>query len=418
MVGINRRLFAVLVLGFSSGLPLALTGGTLQAWYTVSGVSIVGIGMLSLIGQPYVYKFLWAPVLDRYNLALRSDGQLFWGLDRRRSWMVLTQLALAVLLCVMALLNPVNNPLLLAGVAFLVAFFSASQDVALDAYRTDVLPAEERGLGAAMNTGGYRIAMLVSGGLAMVFADYLGWRLVYLIMAGLMGLNAWLTVFAPSLGADAELAPKSLRDAVVVPFREFLSRPRAWGILAFIVLYKLTDVLALSLNTTFLLRALHFTLTDVGSIYKVVGIGATLLGCFVGGLLMKRLSLFAALLWFGFLQGVSALAFMVLAIVGKHYGLMIGAIFLESFFSGMGSVAFVAFLMSLCDARFTATQFALFSSLASAGRVFGGPVAGVLVSYMGWAHFFFVAFMAALPSLAVLYGLRGQVDWDGVVLEG
>jgi PAT family beta-lactamase induction signal transducer AmpG len=310
----------------------------------------------------------------------------------------------------MAMLNPTYNPLLLAGVALCVAFFSASQDIAFDAYRTDLLPEKERGLGSALTTGGYRIAMLVAGGLALVFADQFGWRMLYLLMAMLMVINAWFALRAPHLNASTDLAASSLYQAIIQPFQAFLSRPGAWLILLFILLYKLTDVLALSLNTTFLLRALHFTLTEVGSIYKTVGLGGTLLGCFLGGLWMQRLSLFDALLYFGFLQGISALVFMVLAIVGKHYGLMVSAIFIESLCSGMGTIALMAFLMSLCDRQYTATQFAIFSSLASVGRVVGGPIAGLLVSYMGWASFFLLAFLAALPGLALLYAIRGKID--------
>lgn len=397
---LNRRLLVTLFLGFSSGLPIALCTSTLQAWLTVSGVSLVTIGFATLIGQPYVYKFLWAPLFDRYLPPL---------LGRRRGWIMLLQIALAITMACMAMLDPRTHLMLIATLAFVLAFLSSSQDINIDAYRTDLLPPDERGLGAAMVTGGYRVAMLVSGGLALIFAGIYGWHTTYLLMAGLMIVQVLVTWWGPEPIAVPK-PPATLTKAVVEPFKEFFSREAAVAILIFVVIYKLSDAFALTLGSTFLLRGLGFSLADVGTIYKTVGLGSTLVGVFVGGMLMKRLSLYRSLLYFGILQGVSNLAFMVLAMAGKSYPLLVGAVFLENFCGGLGTVAFLAFLMSLCDLRYTATQFAVLSALSAVGRVFVGPIAAVMVKELGWAEFYFWAAMIMVPALFLLIWLRPQVD--------
>ena len=396
----NRRVTAVLLLGFASGLPLALTGSTLQAWFTVSGVDIVTIGFLGLVGQPYVYKFLWAPLMDRFVPPL---------MGRRRGWILVTQLALLLTILLMSGQNPAQEPLLIGLIALTVAFLSASQDIAIDAYRADVLRPEERGLGAAMSVGGYRIAMLVSGGLALILADQIGWQETYLIMAGLMGVGMLATWIGPEPERPAAVPP-SMVAAVVEPLREFLSRRGALALLLLIILYKLGDAFAGTLSTAFLIRGAGFSPTDVGAINKGVGLFATLFGVFAGGTLLIRLGLFRSLLLFGALQAVTNLAFMVLAAVGKSYPIMVSAIFLENLAGGMGTAAFVALLMALCDHRYTATQFALLSALAAVGRVFVGPAAGYLVEAVGWFQFFFWTFIAALPGLLLLLALREQLE--------
>ena len=391
----RQRMFIVLLHGFSSGLPLALSGATLQAWFTMSGVDIVTIGILTLAGQPYVYKFLWAPVLDRYSTP--------W-LGRRRGWIFIMQLFLALVLALMSFFEPAISPWYLGCLALVLASFSATQDIAVDAYRTDLLDSQERGLGTAMYTTGYRVAALLSGGLALVLAAVVGWKFTYLLMAVLMLICALFTITAPRI--EKEYQPRTLQQAVVEPFKEFLSRRAMLFIMVFIVLYKLGDAFTLSLSTTFLLRGIGFSLMDLGVIYKTVGMFATLGGTFLGGMLMRRISLYQALLYFGVLQAISSGTFMVLAIVGKHYGVMISAIFLENFCGGLGTIAFVAFLMGLCDHRYTATQYALFSALASIGRVFVGPISGVMVTNIGWTQFYFWSVILGIPSLIVLGILR------------
>ena len=372
----KRNLFVVLLLGFSSGLPLALTGSTLQAWFTVSGVSLLAVGSLGLIGQPYVYKFLWAPLLDRWIPPL---------LGRRRGWIIITQLALLISIASMTLANPNTSPSLLVSIAFLVAFLSASQDIAIDAYRTDILQPRERGLGSTLTSWGYRIAMLVSGALALLLAEYIGWRSTYLVMAGLMIIGLLASWFANE--PQMEPVPTTLRSAVIDPFKEFLSRKSAGLILLFILLYKLGDALSVSLTTPFLIRGLGFSLSTVAFVNKGIGFAATMIGLLAGGALMTRISLFRSLFYFGILQAGAILALLQLALAGHHYGLLVFSIFVDSFCNALGSVAFLAFIMSLCNHHYTATQFALFSAFASIGRVFIGPVAGLIVTYFSWPIF-------------------------------
>lgn len=397
----QRQILVTLLLGFSSGLPIALCSSSLQAWFTVSGVGIATIGALTLIGQPYIYKFLWAPLLDRYIPPF---------LGRRRGWILVMQFAVAGSLACMAFLQPQINPMLLGLFALLTAVFSSTQDIAIDAYRTDLLKPHERGLGAAMVSIGYRVAMLVSGGLGLILAAQIGWKHTYLIMAGLMILATIVTFFSPEPETKKDLIlPHSLKEVFLSPFKEFLLRKSAIAILIFIVLYKLSDAMALSLGSAFLLRGMGFSLTAVGAIYKTVGILATLLGALVGGLWMVKLKMYRSLLYFGILQGISNWMFMLLSIIGKSYFMMIFAVFTENFCGGLGTVAFVAFLMSLCDVRYTATQYAILSALAALGRVFIGPVSAVLVLHMSWTLFYFWSGVIALPGLIMLWYLRGSI---------
>ena len=402
----DRRLAVILLLGFSSGLPLALTGGTLQAWMTVEGVDLSTIGIFTLVGLPYTWKFLWAPVMDRYVPPF---------LGRRRGWLLLTQLALAALIAVMAFASPKADLAWLALLAVLVAFTSASQDIVFDAYRTDVAKPEQRGLAAAFTVVGYRVAMLTSGAAALVlvagsgFIPALGWRDTYLLLAGLMAVGALATLWGPEPESAAP-PPRTLDEAVWAPLREFFSRPGAWVLLALIVLYKLGDAFAGSLTTAFLLRGVAFSLDDVGYVNKGMGLAATLFGAIFGGALMVRLGLYRALMVFGILQAVSNLAFMALAAAGKSWPLMVFAVGFENLCGGMGTAAFVALLMALCDHRFTATQYALLSALSAFGRVYVGPAAGYATDplYLGlsWTVFFFLTFLIALPGLLLLWWKR------------
>ena len=396
---LNSRVLTVLFLGFSSGLPLALSGGTLQAWLTVENVDIKTIGMFSLVGLPYTLKFIWSPLMDRFVVPI---------FGRRRGWIALSQLALIGLILGMSVTSPQNGLWFLALLAFCLTFVSASQDVAIDAYRAEVLREPERGIGAAVSVTGYRVAMLVSGALALIFSGYLGWRATYMLMALIMSIG----VIAVWLGPEPEdpgTPPSSMKDAVEGPFKEFFSRTGVWSLLALIILYKLGDAFAGSLTTTFLIRGMSFSVVEVGTINKGMGLASTIIGALFGGVLMARLRLFKSLLIFGILQAVSNLSFMVLALVGKSYPLMIFTIAFENLAGGMGTAAFVAFLMVLCNHSYTATQFALLSALASLGRVFVGPLSGVLVDGMGWTVFFFTTFLFALPGLILLWIMREVV---------
>ncbi len=395
----NRRILVMLPLGFVSGLPLALTSGTLQAWLTVEGVDLKTIGIFTLVGLPYTLKFLWAPVMDRVVPP--------W-LGRRRGWMVLTQLCVAASLVLMAMTDPKIHPGWLAAYAVLVAFLAASLDIVFDAYRTDTLEPHERGLGAAVWVNGYRIALLASGAGALALADYVGWQMTYLAMAAVMLAGVGIVLFSPNptVGADA---PKSLKEAVGAPLVEFFARPTAVGFLAVIVLYKLGDAFASALQTAFLIGGLGFSATEVGAV-KGLGIFATLIGAFVGGLLMTKSGLLRSLLIFGVLQAVSNLGFVVLSLMGKSSAMLTAAVVIENVTGGMGTAAFVALVMSLCDPRYTATQFALLSSLEALGRVFAGRPSADLVEMVGWTQFFVLTVVVALPGLWAVWRVRRSIE--------
>lgn len=381
------------MLGFASGLPLALTSGTLQAWMTVANVDLKTIGFFSLVGQAYVFKFLWSPMMDRYTPPF---------LGRRRGWLLLTQLGLLVAVAAMGFLEPGSHLRWMAGLAVVIAFCSASQDIVFDAWKTDVLPADERGTGAAISVLGYRLGMLVSGGLALWLADrWLGWQGMYWLMAGLLIPCIIATLLAPEPG-DAIPAPRTLEQAVVEPLRDFFGRNNAWLILLLIVLYKLGDAFAMSLTTTFLIRGVGFDAGEVGVVNKTLGLIATIIGALWGGVLMQRLSLFRALLIFGLLQGISNAGYWLLAVTPKDIISMASAVFLENLCGGMGTSAFVALLMTLCNKSFSATQFALLSALSAVGRVYVGPLAGWFVEAHGWSMFYLFSIAAALPGLLML----------------
>lgn len=395
------RLVAVSLLGVSAGLPLALSDSTLQAWLTVAGVDVASIGLLSLVGLPYVFKFLWAPLVDRYSLG--------WP-GRRRDWILACQLLLAALLAGAGLADLASLPLLVVGlVACAIATVSATQDIAIDAWRSEVLAATERGLGAALYVGGYRVAMLLAGAGALVLADQVGFAQAYLVLAALMLLCGGVALAAPAPAA-APPAPRTFVAAVREPLEEFFHRDGAVALLALVVLYKLGDAFAGRLTMNFLLDELDFSLTDVGTLYKGLGLVATLTGALYGGALMVRLGLYRALLLFAWLQAVTNLGFVLLAAGGASWAGMVAVIALENLSGGMGTAAFVALLMAACTARYAATQFALLSAVASLARVLAGPPSGYLVETAGWVVFFTLTFLFALPAIVVIRRCRARLE--------
>lgn len=403
----NRRVVTVAVLGFASGLPLALSAGTLQAWLTVQGVETKQIGLFSLVGLPYVLKFLWAPVLDRY--------QPGWP-GRRRDWMLLTQLLLAALLCAAGAANLGAGALpLLAVVAVAIATLSATQDIAIDAYRSEVLHERERGFGAGAAVTGYRLGMLLAGAGALLVADQIGFAQVYQCLALVLLIGAVASVCGPELPRDVP-APGTLKAAVIEPLREYFRRDAAVPLLVLIFLYKLGDAFAGGLTTNFLLRDLGFTLTDVGAIYKGLGLVASIAGALYGGAMMARLGLYRALVLFAWLQALTNLGFALLAVTAKSYLAMVAVVGLENLAGGMGTAAYLALLMAICERRYTATQFALLSAVASLGRVFAGPPAGYLVDAAGWPVFFVLTFVLALPAIVILKRWRALID--GLAQDG
>lgn len=410
-LGRYPELWRVTLLAFASGLPLALSGGTLQAWLADVRIDIRTIGIFSLVGLPYTLKFLWAPLFDRYTPL---------GMGRRRGGLVLTQVSLVTALLAMSSIDPHSDIALLGLLALGIAFASASQDIVFDAYRTEVLHPPMRGLGAGLTNTGYRLAMLTSGALALVLAGSVGWVATYRVMAVLMALGILVTLLSPEPEAPAA-TPHRLVEALREPMRAFLQRPAALVFLLLIVLYKFGDAFAATLSTAFLVQGVGFSVAEVGVVNKGVGIAAALAGALAGGALMVRWGLLRALLVFGVLQAVTNLLFAALAVVGKSHGMLVVAVVGEQLFGGMGSAAFVALLMALCDTRYTATQYALFSALAALARVFIGPPAGYLVADLGWPVFFVLTFLASLPALALVLWLGEPIrrlDQSPVVSTG
>ncbi|MGH8426442.1 MAG: AmpG family muropeptide MFS transporter [Gammaproteobacteria bacterium] len=395
----NRRVGITLILGVSSGLPLSLSGSTLQAWLAILNVNMSTIGWFSLVGLPYSFKFLWAPLMDRYVPP-------FMG--RRRGWILIAQFALALLLVAMAFTDPASHTWRMGLLAFALTFASASQDIVYNAYFTDILRPAERGLGAAAQTGGYRVAMIVAGAVVLILSDHIGWRNSYLLMALLM-----VALMIPTLiGPESETAvapPRTLVEAVVAPLLELLRRRGALGLLLLVLFYKFGDWFSGPLTNAFLIEGLHFTATDVGLVNKGFGLAATIVGVFIGGALMSRLSLFRAMLYFGLVQAVSILTFLALSFIGHSYAAMTTAVVVENLAWGLGTAAFVSYLMALCNHRYTAFQFALLSALDSLPRVLLGPPAGYVAQHSGWSMVFIVSILLALPGLTLLVALRRRI---------
>jgi PAT family beta-lactamase induction signal transducer AmpG len=510
-LGSLHRLVAVTVLGFASGLPLALTGQALQAWLTTEGLSLADIGFLTLVGVPYTFKFIWAPLMDRF------DASGWW---RRRGWLIVTQVALAVALLALAGTSPRASLTAFALLGLTVAFLSASQDIVIDAYRTDVLTPAERGLGASLAVMGYRFAMILSGGVTLIWTDAVQgggwtWPEVYRFMAWLMvGLSVVSLVLLPRLAplppvegpagtprrsgwldllgfaavvaavavgvtltrqlgqpaAQALLAPlfegstvkpalqqrwadvlalfagiavtlplvvwaarKARFDPLIDGMRSYFGIQGAVAFLVFIILYKIGDAFAVSLMTPFLLTGMGYPAAEVGVVNKVIGLWLTIVGALLGGALMFRLGLWRSLMLFGVLQLLSNFGFWWLATGGKGSlggmllpafdwgfvkitaptmvdGALLGAVAFDNLSGGMGTAAHVAFQMALCQQRFSATHYALLSALAAVGRVWVGPLAGVLAESIGWPSFFLFSVVLAVPALLMLLWLRRAVE--------
>ena len=387
------KMAALLFLGFSSGLPLILINDVLKGWLTIEKIDLATIGLFSLVALPYSFKWAWAPLIDRYIPPI---------FGRRRGWIFLMQLALLVTIAALGFHDPATSLRMLSINAFMVAFFSASQDVAVDAYRADVLEEREMGAGAAIFVVGYRIALLVAGAFAFMLADRLSFPVVYAIMALLLlpgMIAAWR-------GPEPvyERPPKTLAEAVVLPFRDFFQRAGVFlgiAVLLFIILFKLPDYLGASLRTPFLVQT-GFSETEIGAIMGGIGLGATVLGALFGGVVVARLGINRSLWIFGLLQAASNLMYYFQAVVGKNNSFLVVTMVVENFCTGLVSAGFVAFLMSLCSIRFSATQFALLSSLMSASRdIVVAPFGGVAES-TGWPTYFLITLAAGLPGLLLL----------------
>jgi PAT family beta-lactamase induction signal transducer AmpG len=390
----NRRMLICLLCGFSSGMPLYVTLQLIPAWLKDQGASIEQIGLFALTGVPYTWKFVWAPLLDRYVPPI---------LGRRRGWALVTQLLLAASLAAYATLDPLRSLWTIAGLTLAVSLFSATQDIALDAWRRELLPDNELGLGNSLFVNAYRVSSLVPGGLALILADTLPWSQVHLVVASFMGVGVVTTLLAPE-GELSPAAPTSLRAAVVEPFRELLQRGdlrHTVELLTFMLLYKLGDSMATALVTAFYLD-IGFSLLQIGSIAKVVGLWSSITGATLGGVIMARLGIRRCLWIFGVVQSVCILAFAALAQIGPDPVALGVAVAAEYLGVGLGTAAFVAFLASATDRRFTATQYALFSSFVALPRTFANASTGYLADAVGWTWFFVLCAVASIPGLLLL----------------
>ena len=396
---LSGRMLVALLMGFSSGLPLLLTGSVLQAWMTKEGVDLGTIGLFALVGLPYTLKFLWAPLVDRFSLPL---------LGRRRGWLLLIQVLLMASIAGLGWMHPAQNPLTLAVAAWLVTFFSSSQDIVIDAYRREALADRELGLGASLYVNGYRIGMLLASGGGLIMADFMPFSVVYQIMAVGMLVGILTTVFAPEPKV-AEGVPVTLRDAVIHPFVDYFKRQHALLVLLFILLYKVGDTMASHMSTPFYLD-IGFSMTEIGAVVKLFGFWATIIGSILGGILILRVGIYRALWGFGILQALSTAGFALLASIGYSLPVLAGVIAFENLSAGMGTAAFVAFMASITNRKFTATQYALLSSLMGIPRVIVAAPTGYFAEWLGWFGFFTLCALIAIPGLLLLTRFR---DWLG-----
>jgi PAT family beta-lactamase induction signal transducer AmpG len=398
----DKRILAVLLMAFASGLPfnLSASGFAFQAWLASEGVNLKNIGFYSLVGLPYIFKFLWAPLLDRYLPPL---------LGRRRGWIVVFQAALAVAIGVMGFSSPTGTPYFLAAIALLVVFLSASQDIVIDAYRVDTIPPSERGIAAAATAFSYRTASVLASTVLVLIAAHTSWRVAFLVIAALMAVTMLSTFWAPEPDTPGR-PPATLADAVWHPLRDLIGQKGAWGFLLLVLLYKAGDAFALSLYSAFMIKGVGFSLDELSIAGKANMTVSTILGVTLGGGIYMRWGMFRSLLVFGIGQSVTNLLYSVLALSGKKLWLMALATTLDTGVGGMGQAAFVGFLMSLCSASFSATQYALLSAMASIPRVTTGAIAGTLVSHIGWPKFFVVTCLTAAPGLILLVILRRPLN--------
>ena len=387
----SLRMLAMLLTGYSAGLPLLLIGSTLQAWMTDEGVDLTAIGLVSLLGLPYVFKFLWAPLLDRYKIPV---------LGRRKGWMLLFQIMLVICILGLSLTNPKTDIYVVCFWAFLVALFSASQDVVLDAYRREILPDEELGLGSSLYVTGYRLAMLVSGALALYLADHIPWKNVYQWLAVFMAPSVLFTIFAPKESQHIPI-PANLKAAVLGPLKDFFTRKGAWIMLLFILLYKVGDSMASNMTTPFILD-IGYSKTDIATVAKTFGMIATMLGGIIGGTMMLRMNIRWSLIFFGILQAVSTLGFSLLPSLSVSFSSLAAVIAFENLASGMGTAAYAAYMASLTNKQFTATQYALLTALMGIPRVILASPTGWMSKMMGWESFFILCTVIAIPGLLLL----------------
>ena len=403
---LEKKMLISLIMGFVSGVPLLLTITLLQAWLTDEGISKSTIGLFALVGLPYSLKFLWAPFFDRYVIS---------KLGRRRGWLIISQVLLILSIIGLGLTNPTLNPFNVAVLALLVTFFSASQDIVIDAFRRESLHDNEQTLGASAYVLGYRIGALAAGAGGLILADLMSYQYVYSIMAVIMIIGVITTLLAEEPEAVGE--PSSFINAVKNPFIEFFQRFKDKDntnltvpilILMFILLYKVGDTMAHSLSTNFYLD-IGFTKTEIGTVVKVFGLVATLIGALLGGIISLKIGLFRSLIMFGLFQAIATLGFAALAIIGNNILALMVVISLENLAAGMGYTAYLAFIANMTNKEFTATQFALMTAIMSLPRTIFSGSSGFLVELFDWELYFVFCSLIAIPALIILSKLRGSL---------
>jgi PAT family beta-lactamase induction signal transducer AmpG len=398
----NKRLFIVFILGFSSGLPMALISSTLQAWYAYSGMSVLATGALSLISLPYAYRIFWGPILDRYSL---------FSMGKRRSWILTMQILLLVGFNLMAWFTPEQYPGFLAFLALVLACFSATQDVAIDAHRAEYLPIPEHAMGASLAVFGYRLALLLSGGLALIMADHYGWAVTYRFMGIMMIIGMGAVIFSREPSVEIKQT-SNLGVSFIAPVRDLLSRPGIIYLFLFIFCYKLGEAFTTTTSgivMPFLIQGLGFSLDTIGYINKMLGIASILAGGLTAGLILMRYSLFCSLFFFGLLQAFTNVFFVALAIMGKNVTLLAVAVFSDNFAAGMASTALVALFMRLVNKQFTGTQFSMLVAISTLPRIISGPVAATIQMSIGWVGLYQISIICALAFIPFLIIIKDQI---------
>lgn len=388
-------MLACVLTGFSSGLPLYLLIQFVPAWLRSNEIDLGTIGLFNLVMFPYIWKFLWAPLIDRYTPP-------FLGL--RRGWMLITQIALLVSMLSLSVMDPLEDMAYIVIVVSIIAFFSASQDIVIDAYRRELLPDDELGAGNGFSTQAYRIASFVPGSLGLILAGFYPWPLAHTVIASFMLVGIITTFWLKETSVETA-RPASLTSAVIDPFKEFFNRD-GWGqalmVLLFLLLYKLGDNMATALETPFFMD-MGFSTVEIGSIAKFSKALGAAIGTVVGGVVMVKLGINRSLWIFGFFQIGSILGYAALSIIGYDYAMLATATFLEYLGVGLGAVALIAYMARATSTHFTATQFALFSCLATLPRTIAGAASGYIVESMGFTNFFIVCFLCAVPGMLMLF---------------
>ena len=391
---LTKKMLICVFTGFTSGLPLFILISLLPAWLSTSGIDLKTIGLFALIQFPFTWKFIWAPLFDRFT----------FGMGRRRGWLIIFQLLLLITICTFGFVDAQSQLSVIVIISTIIAFFSASQDVVIDAYRRELLSDSELGIGNAIHVNAYKISSLIPGSLSLILADFFDWQFVFLVTGLFMlpGIIMTLLIKEPLLRYGT---PKTLKEAVIEPFKEFKNRKGIKGaflILLFIFLYKIGDSMATALATPFYLD-LGFSMTEIGVIAKNAGLWPGIIGGLAGGVWMIKLGINRALWVFGFMQMFATLSFAWLALSGDNNLILAITVGLEFFAAGLGTTAFIAYIAKTTHPKYTATQFALFTSLAAVPRTFTNASTGYLVEFFGWYHFFIFCFLIAIPGMLLLF---------------